>query len=74
MLQWISDNSWLFGGVLIAVPVAIIGWIIQIRLARKKGTAGTNQVQKSGRNSENIQAGRDVNVERRTHESGTDAE
>ncbi|WP_417914947.1 hypothetical protein [Candidatus Electronema sp. JM] len=28
MLKWIIDNKdWLFDGVLVAVPLAIIGWI-----------------------------------------------
>ena len=65
MISWISAHSWLFGGVLVAVPIAIIGWILQIRLARRKKDGGAGgrvikQRQKSGRNSTNIQAGNDV--------------
>ena len=49
-MEWIIENkNWLFSGIAIAVPLAIVGWIISIR--RNK------QVQKGGKNSTNIQVG-----------------
>lgn len=72
MTTWIADHQWLVG-VIVAVVIAIIGWILQVRLARKRNRGDTatgrsvQQVQRSGKNSTNIQAGRDVgdvNVDR----------
>lgn len=54
-MQWIIDNrDWLFSGIAIAVPLAIIGWFFSFK--------STKQIQKSGKNSVNIQIGRDVNL------------
>lgn len=49
-MDWIIENiDWLFSGIAIAVPLAIVGWII--------ATRGNKQVQKGGKNSTNIQVG-----------------
>jgi hypothetical protein len=49
-MDWIIENkNWLFSGIAIAVPIAIVGWIISTR--------GKKQVQKGGKNSKNIQVG-----------------
>jgi hypothetical protein len=49
-MEWILANKdWLFSGVAIALPLAIIGWIFSSRKNR--------QVQKGGDNSTNIQVG-----------------
>ena len=49
-MEWIIENKdWLFSGIAIAVPFAIVGWIISTR--------GNKQVQKGGKNSTNIQVG-----------------
>lgn len=49
-MEWIIENKeWLFSGIAIAIPLAIISWFISSR--RNK------QVQKSGDNSTNIQIG-----------------
>ncbi|WP_079200897.1 hypothetical protein [Pseudomonas sp. CC6-YY-74] len=49
-MEWILKNKeWLFSGIAIAIPLAIIGWLISSR--RNK------QTQKSGDNSTNIQIG-----------------
>jgi len=49
-MEWILENKdWLFSGVAIALPLAIIGWIFSSRKNR--------QVQKGGDNSTNIQVG-----------------
>jgi len=64
MIEWIVENRiWLFSGLAVAIPLAIIGWLI----ARPKNK--TVQKQKSGSQSINIQAGRDVNLsEQKDHE------
>lgn len=49
-MEWILANKeWLFSGVAIAIPLAIVGWLIPSK--------GNKQVQKSGNNSTNIQIG-----------------
>ncbi len=54
-MQWITENKdWLFSGVAIAIPLAIIGWFISSR--RNK------QVQKGGESSTNIQVGGNLNI------------
>ncbi len=56
ILQWVSDNKeWIFGGIGVSIVAA------GIRLFFKKVSSST-QIQKSGKNSKNIQAGRDINV------------
>ncbi len=40
MVKWIIDNSeWLFSGVAIAVPLAIIGWLCSKRKSEAKKTS-----------------------------------
>jgi hypothetical protein len=67
-IDWIIANKeWLFGGVLIAVPIAIVGWIFAKRhLQRSQIQNGgdnsmnlqvSDQTQEAGSNSTNIQAG-----------------
>lgn len=54
-MDWIIDNQeWLFSGVAIAIPIAIIGWLISSR--------GSKQVQKGGKGSTNIQVGGSLNI------------
>ena len=49
-MEWISENKeWLFSGIAIAIPLAIIGWLIYSRQNK--------QVQKNGDYSNNIQVG-----------------
>jgi len=49
-MEWIIQNKeWLFSGIAIAIPLALIGWFFSSR--------GNKQVQKSGDNSTNIQVG-----------------
>jgi hypothetical protein len=50
MLHWIVRNKeWLFSGVLIVVPVTVLGWLfVQKRLSirqKQKGGAGSTNVQ-----------------------------
>lgn len=54
-MEWIIENiEWLFSGVAIAIPLAIIGWLTSSRR--------TKQIQKSGDNSTNIQIGGDLKI------------
>jgi hypothetical protein len=56
-MDWIMANKeWLFEGALVAVPLAILGWVFG------KRAVSLTQRQRSGRNSVNIQAGGDVNL------------
>jgi hypothetical protein len=49
-MEWIIQNKeWLFSGIAIAIPLALIGWFFSSRVNK--------QVQKSGDNSTNIQVG-----------------
>lgn len=49
-MEWIVENKeWLFSGVAIALPLAIVGWVLSSRKNK--------QVQKGGDNSTNIQVG-----------------
>lgn len=55
IMEWISLNKeWLFSGLAIAIPIAVIGWFISSR----KST----QIQKGGDNSTNIQVGGAINL------------
>lgn len=54
-MEWILENKeWLFSGIAIAVPIAIIGWFFSSR--------GSKQVQKGGKNSINIQVGKSLKI------------
>jgi hypothetical protein len=54
MLDWIWKNKeWVFSGIGVAAVVAVVGWI----RSRQSG-----QVQRSSRNSTNLQAGRDIKI------------
>lgn len=57
MIDWILENKeWLFSGVAIATPIAIITWLF----TRK--SKSVRQSQKSGKNSLNIQVGGDLKI------------
>ncbi|MFA6310510.1 MAG: hypothetical protein WCV99_21970 [Sterolibacterium sp.] len=54
-MEWIVENKdWLFSGVAIAIPLAIIGWSISGR--------GNKQIQKGGDKSTNIQVGGNLKI------------
>ena len=54
-MNWIiSNKEWLFGGVAIAIPLAIVSWFFSVKKNK--------QVQKSGSNSTNIQVGGNVTI------------
>lgn len=54
-MEWISENKdWLFSGVAIALPIAIMGWFISSRKNK--------QIQKGGDNSTNIQVGGNLRI------------
>jgi len=70
MIDWIIENKeWLFSGLAIAVPVAIISWIFAKRRSSKV------QSQDGGNNSTFIQAGRDItlgNLNKREGDNATE--
>ena len=56
-MHWIIENKkWLFDGVLVAVPLAIIGW------AAARRVVGTTQKQRGGDGSVNLQAGGNIDL------------
>lgn len=60
-MAWIIENrEWLFGGIAVAIPLAILGWFVSNR--------GNKQVQKGGKNSTNIQIGGNVGIGGKTND------
>lgn len=58
-MEWVLNNKeWLFSGIAIAIPLAIIGWFI----SSKKN----KQVQKGGDNSANFQVGGNITINERS--------
>jgi len=55
LMSWVT---WVFSGVGIAVPIALVGWFY---FDRNKNEGG--QVQRSGNNSINYQAGGNMRVD-----------
>lgn len=54
-MEWILTNKeWLFSGVAVAIPLALISWLVS--------TQRNKQTQKSGDNSTNIQVGGNFKV------------
>lgn len=54
-MRWVIENKdWLFSGVAVAVPLAVVGWLISGR--------GNRQIQNGGKNSTNIQVGGSLNI------------
>lgn len=54
-MEWIIENKeWLFSGIAIGIPLAIIGWFLSSR--------ANTQVQKSGDDSTNIQVGGSLRI------------
>jgi len=63
IISWLSQNrTWVFSGIGVAVPIAIVGWLLS------RGRAKRSQGQQSGAGSSNLQAGRDINVAIHAHE------
>jgi hypothetical protein len=53
--DWIWQNKeWVFSGVGVAIVAGVIAWF--------RRSPGSGQSQRSGKNSVNIQAGRDINL------------
>lgn len=60
MISWMLQNKdWLFGGLLVSVPIACVGWIITVCVGKRRGSP-LYQQQTSGANSINLQSGRDT--------------
>lgn len=57
-MNWIIENKeWLFSGLLVSVPIAIVGWLIS-----KKNKKNHTLNQKSGKNSINIQSNDSITI------------
>lgn len=55
ILSWLNDNkTWIFSGLGIAVPLAILTWMFS------RSSNKSKQIQKGGAGSVNIQAGGDI--------------
>jgi len=60
VISWMLQNKdWLFGGLLVSAPVAFVGWIITVRVGKRRDSP-LSQQQTSGANSTNLQSGRDT--------------
>lgn len=56
-MDWIIANKeWLFSGLLVAVPIALLGWLFAARYKKR------SQTQRSGDNSVNIQVGGNIDL------------
>ncbi|EMO0969809.1 hypothetical protein [Vibrio cholerae] len=54
-MEWIIENKdWLFSGIAIAIPLAVVGWFFSSKSSK--------QVQKGGDNSTNIQVGGNFSI------------
>lgn len=54
-MEWLMQNKeWVLSGIGVAIPIAIISWILAKR--------GLKQKQKGGKASTNIQAGGDIKI------------
>jgi len=61
MITWlVANKEWLFSGLAVAVPIAIIGWIF--------GSQRTFQKLRSGEKSINIQVGGNVSVNKKLND------
>ena len=67
-MHWITENKeWLFSGIAVAVPLAVIGWFLARtkRNAKRASQKRIEQTQKSGSGSVNIQVGGNMKVDTR---------
>lgn len=63
MKEWIIENKeWLFSGVLITIPITLIGWYISRKKKKNKTDNNLKMSQKSGNNSINLQSGNSIEV------------
>lgn len=54
-MDWLIENrEWLFSGIAIAIPLAIVGWVLSSKSKK--------QVQKGGKGSTNLQVGGSINI------------
>jgi hypothetical protein len=57
-MDWLFQNKeWLFSGIAVAIPIAVITWLFFSRLSPSR-----SQEQKGGHGSTNIQVGGDLNI------------
>ncbi len=67
-MDWIIANrEWLFGGVLVAAPIALAGWLLARRYIHR------SQTQRGGNRSVNIQVGGNLEVGKGTDDGRPDS-
>ena len=60
-MEWlIANKEWIFSGIGIAIPVAVVGWLFASRNNKQK--------QSGGDNSTNIQIGGNLTIDERKHD------
>jgi len=56
-MRWLAANrDWLFSGLLVSLPIAVLGWLLSKRHSER------SQTQKGGANSVNVQVGGNLEV------------
>ena len=56
-MSWVE---WVFSGIGVAIPISLLGWYLNKRRSRE--APRVEQRIRAGKNSVNLQIGRDVNV------------
>ena len=68
MIEWIIKNKeWLFSGLLVGIPIALVGWFFSRRPSRQ------SQIQKAGDNSTNVQVGGNIEVKKGKKKNESDS-
>lgn len=64
IIKWFLENKeWVFSGIAIAIPIAIVTWLLSRRSSLK-------QTQKGGNQSINIQVGQDLKINKPNNGEG----
>jgi hypothetical protein len=66
-MRWLAENKeWLFQGAAVAIPIALLGWLLGGPIRKRAGEQ--RQEQRGGDGSMNVQAGRDLTIQHRRDE------
>lgn len=61
MLDWITQNKeWLFGGIAVSVPLALIGWLLSKK--KRDGINNSTVQHTQGEKSPAVNTGGDVEI------------
>jgi len=64
IIKWCLENKeWVFSGIAVAIPIAIVTWLLSRRSSLK-------QTQKGGNLSINIQVGQDLKINKPNNREG----